>query len=117
MRHIIIPSVLAALVLVAPTGAEAASTITCQAELPSARTGYWSWRIIDGRRCWYQGRQGVAKSQLQWRASEPATPRVQETTGQRAADRHPVETETPSPTPAESSASNSELSFEQRWPR
>jgi hypothetical protein len=27
---------------------------------------YWSWRQIDGRRCWYPGRPGLSKSKLYW---------------------------------------------------
>jgi hypothetical protein len=25
----------------------------CRAEMPSIPHGYWSWRLIDGRKCWY----------------------------------------------------------------
>jgi hypothetical protein len=33
---------------------------------------YWSWRQVDGRRCWYPGRPGVSKSLLRWsKASVP----------------------------------------------
>jgi len=28
--------------------------------------GYWSWREVDGRRCWYQGRAGKSKTELHW---------------------------------------------------
>jgi len=29
---------------------------------------YWSWRQIDGKRCWYVGARGMAKAKLHWRA-------------------------------------------------
>jgi hypothetical protein len=27
---------------------------------------HWSWRQVDGRRCWYPGLPGVSKSTLRW---------------------------------------------------
>jgi hypothetical protein len=30
---------------------------------------YWSYREIDGRKCWYQGQPGKPKSQLRWPAA------------------------------------------------
>jgi hypothetical protein len=30
--------------------------------------GYWSWRLIDGRKCWYQGKPMLSKSELEWPA-------------------------------------------------
>ena len=58
---------------------------------PGARVGsaWWSWREIDGRRCWYLGRPGKSKRELAWvrhpfprwagageadKSSTPATP-------------------------------------------
>src|SRR5579859_3371242 len=35
-------------------------------------SGYWSWRMIDGRKCWYQGKPMLAKSSLEWPAETPA---------------------------------------------
>ena len=48
----------------------ASSAVECRAELPSGRTDYWSWRIIDGKRCWYPGRPGMSKAKLLWPRSE-----------------------------------------------
>jgi hypothetical protein len=48
-----------------------ANSVECQAELPAARTGNWSWRNIDGKRCWYAGRPGRDKASLQWPRSAP----------------------------------------------
>jgi hypothetical protein len=28
--------------------------------------GYWSWRLIDGRKCWYEGKPMLSKSSLEW---------------------------------------------------
>ena len=45
--------------------APAAATITCQSSAPRGIAA--SYRIIDGRKCWYAGRHHVAKSRLAWR--------------------------------------------------
>jgi hypothetical protein len=42
----------------------AAGALECQAA-PDSRS-YWSWRSIDGRRCWYRGHTVKRKSQLEW---------------------------------------------------
>jgi hypothetical protein len=31
---------------------------------------HWAWRLIDGRKCWYQGAVGMNKSLLHWPAAE-----------------------------------------------
>ena len=35
---------------------------------PSKTQGHWSWRLIDGRKCWYPGKTMISKSLLQWPA-------------------------------------------------
>jgi hypothetical protein len=35
--------------------------------------GYWSWREIDGRRCWYRGKPGKPKAELYWQAAPKRT--------------------------------------------
>ena len=56
-----------------PTGEANAKAMECSAARPSTTQSYWSWRLIDGRKCWYAGKTMVAKSLLQW----PAKPSVQ----------------------------------------
>ena len=52
---------LAALLIGSPADA---SVIQCQSEKGA---GYpWSWREIDGKRCWYKGTPGMDKKQLRW---------------------------------------------------
>ena len=46
-----------------PSAAEAKQ---CSAALPSNPQGHWSYRLIDGRKCWYQGENNFPKSLLQW---------------------------------------------------
>ena len=32
---------------------------------------WWSYRIVDGRRCWYRGRPGRSKGLLRWNTDQP----------------------------------------------
>ncbi len=49
-----------------------AETIACASEVPAARTGHWYYRIIDGRKCWYQGQPMLPKTSLHWPNSSGA---------------------------------------------
>lgn len=60
-RHLI-----AAAILFTPLCTSANSAVQCRAELPATRIGHWSWRDVDGKRCWYRGPPGMEKSRLQW---------------------------------------------------
>lgn len=60
MKHIL---VLGAILMVSASSAEA---IDCAAELPTVRKGHWTYRIVDGRKCWYAGRASIPKSSLRW---------------------------------------------------
>ena len=44
----------------------------CWAE--AGKDGYWSWRMIDGRKCWYEGKPMLSKSMLEWPAETAAQP-------------------------------------------
>src|SRR5215475_9689180 len=47
----------------------------CSAAMPSDVHGHWwSYRLIDGRKCWYEGKPGLSKSLLE----RPAQPRSAE---------------------------------------
>jgi hypothetical protein len=63
--------VLSSSVLAADVGVE------CRSAKPAGARDYWSWREIEGRRCWYPGRRGLAKDLLRWSRSSvrvaPAT--------------------------------------------
>ena len=50
------------------TGGADAKGVECSVVRPSNGHGYWSWRLIDGRKCWYAGKTMISKSQLQWPA-------------------------------------------------
>ena len=49
----------------------------CSASMPSNPQGHWwSYRLIDGRKCWYEGKPGLSKSLLKWPmeiSAQPAT--------------------------------------------
>lgn len=52
--------------------------IACSPEVPAVRKGHWYYRIIDGRKCWYDGKPMLPKAQLYWpelsaAEAEPAT--------------------------------------------
>jgi hypothetical protein len=39
----------------------------CSASAPSNPHGrWWSYRLIDGRKCWYEGKPMLSKSLLEW---------------------------------------------------
>jgi hypothetical protein len=47
----------------------------CSAAMPSNPQGHWwSYRLIDGRKCWYEGKPGLSKSLLEWPVEESARP-------------------------------------------
>ena len=46
-----------------------AHAIECVADVPANRSGSWYYRMIDGRKCWYQGQGLVPKSELHWAAA------------------------------------------------
>jgi hypothetical protein len=59
-----------------PTVEAKAPIKECSVKPPSNARGHWSWRLIDGRKCWYAGRTVIAKSALRWPAAAPAQAKV-----------------------------------------
>jgi hypothetical protein len=48
----------------------------CSAAMPSNPQGHWwSYRLIDGRKCWYEGKPGLSRSLLEWpkQSAQPAS--------------------------------------------
>ena len=94
---------LIAVIIVLAWATTASSAVECVADLPSKRNGYWSWRIIDGKRCWYLGRPGMSKAKLQW---------------PRSAQEPPNEVDFVQPNESGFVQPNTdELPFAERWPR
>jgi hypothetical protein len=94
-------------------GMPTADAKQCSATMPSSPQGHWTYRLIDGRKCWYEGESKISKSLLQW--SAPAQIRIARL--RRDEKRLPGETPAVSPTtdtPNNKQISESE-SFEARW--
>ena len=59
-----------------PIGVPTARANQCGVARPSNTHGHWwSWRLIDGRKCWYEGKTMISKSLLQWPAQASAQPK------------------------------------------
>src|SRR3984893_17013711 len=94
-------------------GMQAAEAKQCSEALPSKPQGHWSYRLIDGRKCWYEGENNFPKSLLQW---------PEQTSALSAFDKaEPSPEERPSPavmqTVSPPAEPNNQLpeSFEARW--
>src|ERR1700743_562970 len=44
----------------------------CNVEAPPSVGSHWSYRIIDGRKCWYAGKPMLSRSLLEWPTQTPA---------------------------------------------
>src|SRR5262245_30068955 len=38
----------------------------CHVGRPASAQGHWTWRNVDGRKCWYAGKAMIPRSMLQW---------------------------------------------------
>jgi hypothetical protein len=82
----------------------------CSAAMPSNPHGrWWSYRLIDGRKCWYEGKPMVSKALLEWPKEASAQPFSNgEVTG--------VVTQRPgNPVDAQARALKDADTFEVRW--
>jgi hypothetical protein len=119
-------SLMLAGLLLAPFGTTAYGALECSATAPAKSSGHWSWRNVDGKRCWYPGRPGMAKTNLRWTQSSPPTlargddeQSASPMASQRGQPRRQQ------PVPADSDASLLETvwpapeaaSFNERWPQ
>lgn len=64
---------IASIATTAPIGMLGAQVRQCLFAPPSQH-GYWSYRLIDGRKCWYEGKPMLSKSLLEWPAQRRAAP-------------------------------------------
>ena len=67
---------ISALVPIGMLTAQAKAPIKQCSASPSKAQGHWSWRLIDGRKCWYAGKTVISKSLLKWPAAAPAQAKV-----------------------------------------
>ena len=68
IRLIFFAVCIAALVPIGMLTAQAKAQIKQCVASPSKTQGHWSWRLIDGRKCWYAGKTVISKSLLKWPA-------------------------------------------------
>ena len=62
-----LPSIALAATLLSVGIADVQAKQQCRSARPSNPHGeWWSYRLIDGRKCWYQGKPGFSKSLLEW---------------------------------------------------
>ena len=89
----------------------------CSAASPSAQHGqWWSYRIIDGRKCWYEGKPGLSKSLLEWPREVSTRPASSEEVKSTVPEkpRTPLDSQAWAPNSKASAPSESD-SFEARW--
>ena len=90
----------------------------CSAASPSAQHGqWWSYRIIDGRKCWYEGKPGLSKSLLEWPREVSTRPASGEEIRSTAPEkpRTPLDSQAWAPN-SKASAPSAPDTFEARWP-
>ncbi len=65
----------ASIATIASIGTLSAEARQCSAVPPANQHGqWWSYRLIDGRKCWYEGKTMLSKSLLEWPARAPPPP-------------------------------------------
>lgn len=69
--------------------------------VPSNGATYWSWRLIDGRKCWYEGRPGLSKALLEWPVEVPLKTVEELVTAGAEKPRDPLNAEAFAPTQPE----------------
>jgi hypothetical protein len=95
-----------------------AQVIDCAAEVPAVRSGHWYYRIIDGRKCWYQGKAMLPKSALRWArssASETDAPAHELQAAEPATDGRNSAGPAIEPSAWPAPVANEGISFESRW--
>jgi len=92
-----------------PTGEANAKAMDCSAARPSSAQGYWSWRLIDGRKCWYAGKTMVSKSLLQWPTKASVQAKADPTPATAATEKRS------DPLDAQARLLDYANSFEARW--
>ena len=98
-----------------PLSAPAAQVRQCSAAVPKSAKGHWSWRMIDGRKCWYAGKSVISRSSLRWPAAAPAQATAEAAAKAAAAATVTVSVATRSdPMDAQAQMSVDD-SFESRW--
>jgi hypothetical protein len=96
-----------------PLSAPAAQVRQCSAAVPKAAKGHWSWRMIDGRKCWYSGKAVIPRSALRWPAAVPAQAKAPAAAAVTVSAAAPVKRS--DPMEAQAQMTDDADSFESRW--
>jgi hypothetical protein len=97
--------------------ATAQSKQQCSAAMPSnPQAHWWSYRVIDGRKCWYEGKPGLSRSLLEWPKEASAPPASGEVIANTAPDklRAPLNAQAWAPNPPAWAPTDPDA-FETRW--
>jgi hypothetical protein len=86
----------------------------CSAAMPSDPHGaWWSYRLIDGRKCWYEGKPGLSKLLLEWPGGRFGQPASDEEAASAVPEKRPnlpaSQAQVPHSTPKDTDT------FEARW--
>ncbi len=81
----------------------------CSVARPSQAHGYWSWRLIDGRKCWYEGQAMLSKSLLEWSVQASARPKSDAKPANVSPDK------SADPLDSQAWAPNDSDTFDARW--
>jgi hypothetical protein len=100
---------IAAFASIASIGTLSAQARQCSAARPASAHGYWSYRLIDGRKCWYEGKKMLSKSLLAWPSHTPAK------AGLEAEPAHELRDKLGEPLDANAWAPDDFDTFETRW--
>src|SRR5215831_20440216 len=66
-EQLVQPGILIAAIIVAqPASSADMDDIVCHSRKPSQAREWWSYRIVDGRRCWFRGHASMPKARLRW---------------------------------------------------
>src|ERR1700730_19410627 len=94
-------------------GLNTANAKQCSEAVPSNPQGHWSFRLIDARKCWYEGENNFPKSLLQWPEQNSALSAFDEAEPSPE-ERLPPVTQTVS-APADPNNQSDSETFEARW--
>src|SRR3979411_257412 len=89
----------------------------CSAAMPADPHGHWwSYRLIDGRKCWYEGKHALSTSLLEWPVEVSAPPASGEKVASTAPEksRNPLNSQAWAPNPQPWAPSDPDT-FEARW--
>ena len=100
---------IASIATIASVDALGAQVRPCSAGPPAGHHGYWSYRLIDGHKCWYEGKPMLSKSLLHWPA------RAQARAGAEAEAARDFRDKPGPPMDANALAPDDADTFEARW--